>query len=182
MDPAQAELWFDRVWGERRGFAQTGLRWRSEGQFTAQAYAWPVQRAVLHEALMRAAPLADVYVGVLLRNRPHRRSSGGPLPGRYAWVDADPWGHGQEQLAATLPAPWWAVESGAPGHRHLYVDLGELRPGLEVARLSKLLSHKLGGDDFGGDNKLLRLPGTLNHKYVSQGQPPLPVRFADEHG
>ncbi len=178
---AQADLWFDRMWGDQQGFAQTALRDRRPGSgkpFEARAYRWPAQRDELPEALLAAALSLDVYVGVLLRDRPSRKSSrSSPLPGRYAWVDADPWGPEQVQLAASLPAATLMVESGAPGHLHLYVDLGELRPGAEVAELSRQLTDRFGCDDFGGDNKLLRLPGTFNHKYVERGQPPLPVRW-----
>jgi len=187
-DRAAAELWCRLLWEGRPGWAVTAVG--LDGYFTAvgrygfrafrqRSFRWPDEREDLLDRLLFAATEADVYVAPLLRDRPsrqHRRSR--PLEGRHAWLDADDWDDDRQAELVTTGAKVWSVASGGgPGNRHLYVDLGELLPGAEVTRYSARLAQAFGTDTHGGDNKLLRLPGTYNHKPHLAGGQPAEVRW-----
>lgn len=128
---------------------------------------------------MRLAATADVYCTVLLRDAPSRRyGDSQPLSGRTPWIDADNWSEAQHAQLLSWGCQVWRVASGGgPHRRHVYVDLAEDLPGTEIAQLSRRLSKAFGQDNYGGNNKLLRLPGTFNHKPVREGRPPQLVRW-----
>ena len=177
------------LWGDRAGWACTargidpfrdakgGYKHR---EWKEVAYRWPEARGDLLRDLVSAAS-DDAYVAPLLRDaRTRRVAESSPLPGRYAWLDADHWDPEREhQLAATGARILQVDSGGGNGSRHIYVDLEALEPGLAVADYAKRLADALGTDTYGGDNKLLRLPGTFNHKpRVAGGRPQL-VRWLE---
>ncbi len=184
FDPgrAAAGLWCDRVWQQREGWAITALGLdpylTTEGTyafrgFRQASFRWPSQRRDLLDVLLRQAAEADVYMAPLLRDRPsrgHTRSR--PKPGRYAWMDADNWDDERHSQLLRSGVEILSVASGGTSvSRHLYVDLGELLPGEVVTDYSKRLARAFSADNYGGNAKLLRLPGTWNHKpRVAGGQ------------
>lgn len=187
-DRSAAGLWCGRLWDGRPGWAITAVgrdpHLTAAGKYTFRAFRhrsfrWPHQRDQLLEGLLDAAPDADVYVAPLLRDRPGRsQTNSRALEGSYAWLDADDWDEDrQAELLSTGVQVWSVASGGHSGSRHLYVDLGELLPGAEVTRYSRRLARAFGTDTHGGDNKLLRLPGTFNQKPRSAGGQPVPVRW-----
>ena len=77
-----------------------------------------------------------------------------------------------------LGLPCHLLDSGGIGlRRHCYIDVGEVLPGEDIAHLSKRLAAVLGTDTAGGNNKLLRLPGTWNHKGRLLGDGARPVTW-----
>jgi hypothetical protein len=179
VDGEAADRWCRLIWGERHGQAQTARRYNGHDHgckdgkdlFKAKAYGWPTDADRLIEELLSEALVADIYVCPLLRDKPNRRKADShPLMGRYAWMDADGWDDERQALLLSTGLEVLTVGSGGPkGGRHLYVDLTQDFPGAVVAEWSRRLAKGFHTDTYGGDNKLLRLPGTFNHKGRAAG-------------
>lgn len=182
----EAELWCASVWSDRTGWAiaavghdpylvDSKLKHRRFQQF---AFEWPADRDRMLGVLLPRASTCDTYVAPLLRDAPNRRAAdSAPLPGRYAWLDADEWDEDRQRVLDGLHTRVLTVESGGgPGRLQLYVDLGRELPGHIVAGVSRELAQRCSTDTYGGDTKLLRLPGTLNHKPRLRGGEPGRVR------
>ena len=174
---AAAALWMARLWGNRDGHAclcvgvdgHLGQGGRYEFRRFSQCFhRWPVGRHRLLAQAMAAADQADVYVGVLLRSGPSRRAGTAQL-GRVAWADVDgPW---TTQRTAALDRlggwPTWQVQSGSG--RHLYLPLEDLEPPERLEGWNRRLAALLDADSGWSQTKLLRLPGTYNHKPRAAG-------------
>ena len=174
---AAAALWMARLWGNRDGHACLclgvdghltqggGYEFR---RFTQCFHRWPADRHRLLAQAMAAADQADVYVGVLLRNGPSRRA-GSAQPGRIAWADVDgAWTTQRAQALDRLGGwPTWQVQSGSG--RHLYLPLEDLEPPQRLESWNRRLAALLAADCGWSQTKLLRLPGTYNHKPRAAG-------------
>jgi hypothetical protein len=121
--------------------------------------------------ILRLGSLSDVYISVA----PRRIRNGGRRAVARAWVlwaDVDlPDGDG---LASRLPlAPGVVINTGSPGHRHLYWPLTESLAPAELERANQTLAAALGADTGAvlGVATILRPPHTRNHKHT----PPRPV-------
>ena len=174
---AAAALWMARLWGDRDGHAclclgvdgHLGQGGRYEfRRFTQCFHRWPAGRHRLLAQAMAAADQADVYVGVLLRSGPSRRA-GTAQPGRVAWADVDgAWTTQRAQALARLGGwPTWQVQSGSG--RHLYLPLEDLEPPERLEGWNRRLAALLDADSGWSETKLLRLPGTYNHKPRAAG-------------
>ena len=174
---AAAALWMARLWGNRDGHACLCLGvgghlgqggHYSFRRFTQLFHRWPAGRHRLLAQAMAAADQADVYVGVLLRSTLSRRA-GSAQPGRVAWADVD--GAWTTQRTAALDRlggwPTWQVQSGSG--RHVYLPLQELEPPERVEGWNRRLAVLLAADSGWSQTKLLRLPGTYNHKARAAG-------------
>lgn len=119
------------------------------------------------------APHGDVYVGVALRDGQggggRRAISGSHL----VFIERDC--EDRERRLEGFPfPPSVEIDSGTPGHRHLYWRLSEPATGRDVESANRRLALALGGDPASVDlARLLRPPLTLNHKHA----PPRPVRL-----
>ena len=109
---------------------------------------------------------SDVYIGVA----PRRIPSGGRHAIRRGWVlwaDIDK--PGSQPLIAALPvAPGVIIQSGTPGHQHLYWPLSEPLAPAELERANRTLARALDGDSGAvlGAATILRPPHTRNHKHT----------------
>ncbi len=180
----QLEGYVDLHYGHRSGYAVLGLRRVLEdpfrfGSFGERFYPWPAERSTLCRDALAAATTDDVFIAPLLRDSATRKiDRSAPLAGSLVWLDVDGWTNDLEQALAELALPCHLVDSGGLGQRrHVYVDVGQLLPGEEIAGLADQLARVLGTDTAGGNNKYLRPPGTLNHKPCKDGQPPGEVRW-----
>jgi hypothetical protein len=182
---AQAALWMARLWGQQDGYACLclghGGHLAPSGRYQFADFAqtfhhWPHARARLLAQAMAAAAHADVYAGVLLRARPSRRA-GTALPGRVAWADVDGgWTAERARALGRLAnRPVWQVRSGTG--RHLYLPLDQAEPPARLEAWNRRLAVLLGADAGWSETKLLRLPGTLNHKPAASGGRPAPVEW-----
>ena len=182
---AAAALWMVRLWGQQPGYGclclGVGGHLSPGGAYRfrrfQQAFTdWPASRHQLLGQAMAAAATADVYVGVLLRAQ-RSRCSGSSLPGRVAWADVDgAWTADRVAALGRLhahDAVVWQVASGAG--RHLYVPLDEPQPPERLEAWSRRLGALLAADAGWSQTKVLRLPGTFNHKPRAHGQPSAPV-------
>jgi hypothetical protein len=184
----QATLWTQRLWGDGRGHACLGLG--HEGHFTPsdryeftrfeqRFYVWPDDAELLIADALGNRDALDVYVGVLLRRRPSRKH-GTALDGRVAWADVDgPWTParqaGLDRLASRTV---WQVDSG--GGRHVYLPLDAPQPAPDLEAWNRRLGILLDADAGWSETKVLRLPGTLNHKRRARGDKPTPVQWVHE--
>jgi hypothetical protein len=151
--------------GERAESRFFDVRWRrSTGPmrrrfFTVRALA-EAQRTI---ALLAAAN--DVYVGVALRDADTHGGRASISGAQVLWVESDD----PETALRLLPfeyPPAMAVASGSPGHLQLYwrVDAPCHVAALESA--NRRLALALSGDPASTDAaRILRPPGTLNHKH-----------------
>jgi PAS domain-containing protein len=185
---AQARLWCSRMWADREGRAvlavghgghYKGTAYSFGREFEQRSYRWPEQRDELLHAALEAAPASDVYVSVLLHQSGTRgREKATAAPGGVAWVDVDgDWTLARQAALDTLGVECWQVESGARGGRHLYVPLGQLVGPERLEQVNRRLARALDGDSGWERTKVLRLPGTLNHKPRPHGLPSAPVRW-----
>jgi hypothetical protein len=174
---AAAALWMARLWGNREGHAclclgldgHQGQSGRYEFRRFTQCFdRWPAGRHRLLAQAMAATDQADVYVGVLLRSGPSRRA-GTAQPGRVAWADVDgAWTIQRAQALDRLGGwPTWQVHSGSG--RHLYLPLEDLEPPERLEGWNRRLAALLAADSGWSQTKLLRLPGTYNHKPRAAG-------------
>jgi hypothetical protein len=182
---AQAALWMARLWGNHDGHAclcvghggHLGPSGRYQfARFAQSFHRWPAARGLLLAQAMTAARHADVYVGVLLRARPARRA-GTALAGRVAWADVDgPWTAERARALGRLAGrPVWQVRSGTG--RHVYLPLDQAEPPERLQGWNRRLAALLAADAGWSETKLLRLPGTLNHKPRATGARPVPVAW-----
>jgi hypothetical protein len=174
---AAAALWMARLWGDRPGYACLCIGLEGHlgpsgsyefGRFTQSFHRWPAGRHRLLAQAMAAAGTGDVYAGVLLRTRPSRRA-GTAQPGPVAWADVDgPWTAQRAQALARLGGwPTWQVQSGSG--RHLYLPLDDLESPTRLEGWNRRLAALLAADSGWSATKLLRLPGTYNHKPRARG-------------
>jgi putative DNA primase/helicase len=182
---AAAALWMARLWGDRPGYACLCLGLDGHlsqngsyefDRFIQSFHRWPAGRRRLLAQAMAAADQADVYAGVLLRSGPSRRA-GTAQAGRVAWADVDgPWTTQRAQALDRLGGwPTWQVHSGSG--RHLYLPLRELEPPTRLEGWNRRLAVLLAADSGWSETKLLRLPGTYNHKPRARGGQSIPVAW-----
>lgn len=115
----------------------------------------------------------DVYVGVLPRGR---RAGGRDAisAGRAVWVDCDT-PEAVAALAEFALEPSMAILSGSGANRHVYWLLDEPVVVDVIESINRRLASRLGGDRRACDGaRILRVPGTLNHKH----EPPTDVTAA----
>jgi hypothetical protein len=115
--------------------------------------------------ILQLGPLSDVYIGVA----PRRSRNGGRRAVARAWVlwaDVDL--PDSDEFASRLPlAPGVVINTGSPGHRHLYWPLSQPLAPAELERANATLAHALSADTGAvlGAATILRPPQTRNHKH-----------------
>ncbi len=185
----EAQRWVDRLWEQRPGRAVLGLGnggfYKGAAytftDFEQRSYRWPDDREQLLDEALTAAPTLDVYASVLL----HRPGTGGRKkdtagPGAVAWADVDgDWTPERQVALDALDLPAWQVTSGARGGRHIYLPLDETVQPDRLEQINRRLAAALAADDGWERTKVLRLPGTLNHKPRPHGRPSVPVRWVE---
>jgi hypothetical protein len=183
-----AAVWMARVWGDREGYAGIflghGGHYPDGGgyaftRFESRWFRWPKQLPDALELVVGACTQADVFTGVLLRDGPSRRW-GNARPGRVCWADVDgDWTPERDQAIRRLRASGvtvWQVASGSGG-RHVYVVPGMLLPPDQLEAYNRRLAAFLAADAGWSETKVLRPPGTFNHKPRARGGASVPVRW-----
>ena len=163
------ELVWEHLFADQRGYLC--LAHRAAG-VVHEYYTWPDERGAAATRALELGQRRDVWFCVrLLAER--RRAKATPGPVLALWCDLE---QPLEPVDWPDDVPWPTaiVESGRGWH--CYWRLSEPVDPAEAAQLSRLLAELLGGDLAAADAaRLLRVPGTLNHKY----QPPRPVRLRE---
>ncbi|MBA3376656.1 MAG: hypothetical protein H0U00_12755, partial [Actinobacteria bacterium] len=168
----QAAAWVDALWGDREGHAHfcfgVGGYFNDAGKYQFERWhersgRWPDDRERFLEEAMERAATDDVYVAPYLRSNASRKK-GSALPSRWLYADADePLGSILSPSGVALLGPGGLlVDSGRGRHPYLHLP-EELEPDV-LERLNRHLARALGADAGWAENKVLRLPGTWNHK------------------
>jgi hypothetical protein len=124
------------------------------------------------------APVADVYIGVALRDR--KAGDGASVTRSHLlWADID---HrdAAERLGGFAHQPTMTVASGSAGRLHAYWLLDTVAPIDDVMLANRKLAGALGGDLMMGQSRvsMLRPPATFNHKHT----PPAEVQIVELAG
>jgi hypothetical protein len=137
------------------------LRAKAPGGGMVQSW-HPCPLAAAKDALA-IGHLTDVYVGVLPRSR---RNGGADavVSSRVVWVECDT-PHSVDRVLSHEHPPSMVVCS-SPGRAHAYWQLTRPLEPVHVARGNRRLAHALSGDLNATDSaRILRVPGTFNHKH-----------------
>ena len=150
------------------------IRYRTRRGMRSLFYPARSRRRSLHELVRNVSAYADVYIGCSLRRV--RRGDKAALGEAWVlWVEFDTPAAGAALDAFACP-PTMTVASGTPGHLHAYWQLTRPVRSEVLEDANRRLAHALGGDPVCFDaGRILRPPGTLNHKH----QPPRAVRLQD---
>ena len=125
------------------------------------------------QMIERLASRNDVYVGVAPRDTDTRGGRSAIAAGEVLWVESDD-PQTALRLLAFAPQPSMAVASGSAGHLQLYWRLAGPCDVTALESANRRLALALAGDPASTDAaRILRPPGTLNHKH----DPPRPVEI-----
>ena len=128
-----------------------------------------------YELAQDAGPYWDAYFGVLPRVRKGGKAEDCVTETHVLWVDVDAKktggkGPALQSLAGLLTVPSIIVDSGH-GY-HAYWLLRDKVPITQAQEAMRGLAREVRGDSVWDAPRIMRLPGTQNHK----DDPPLPVR------
>jgi hypothetical protein len=139
----------------------------------------PTRRAAAAVAdIRRAAHHADVFVGAAPRTRP-RGDRTGIDNAAIVWAECDDPSSARRATSWSV-LPSIVIRSGSPGRVHAYWLLDRPLPTEALERANRRLVHALGADPASADaTRMLRPPGTLNHKHDPPASVTL-VRLSDE--
>jgi hypothetical protein len=136
---------------------------------------WPEEAEGTLLAIVEMAAVGDVYVCPYLRRTAEGRNKGDAVSLRLVHCDVDIY----VDPARVTDLGGFAINSGTPGHAHVYVPF--TRPVIVAHHevLAKGMIHHLGADKGKwSDNDVLRPPGTFNYKpTVFDNLPPAPVTW-----
>jgi hypothetical protein len=127
-------------------------------------YEWPreADAAVAWVAREITTPRELYHCAHLLTERRRRRRYAAPVAS--LWVDRD----GPQGAEEQIP-PASLVVASSPGHTQEYWGLRQPLASAQAAVANRALAHQVGADPSGWDlTQLLRIPGTVNHKYAEQ--------------
>ena len=182
----QAARWVDAVWEERRGFFYFafghGGFFNAAGKYEFRRWderpgEWPRDRdRFLEEALARSVGV-DVYVAPYLRSIPSRKK-GTALASSLIYADVDELDEGARGFERLLLGPGGLLVSSGAG-LHAYVRLSDDLAPDELELWNRRLAAALHADAGWAENKVLRLPGTLNHKERAHGRASRPVTLLE---
>ncbi len=164
FQPEVASRFLDLLWGTREGFGEIRT-FLSDGVVHQGFWSWPPARMSKLLTVLGDDIGVDQFAGVLLR---HSATSGGTTncedETEWLWADVD------EKRGATFShllrsislEPQVVVDSGHGWH--LYWRLVEPVPTHVAQEAMKVIAAALGGDAVGDAARIMRVPGTVNHK------------------
>ncbi len=167
----QLERFLTVLAGERPDGRFLDVRWRRPGSRMRRRFL-PAGESTRARVLI--APLAarcDIYVGVALRDGERHGGRSAIGSSHMVWLESD---HAltAERLRSFALQPSILIASGTPGHVQAYWRLERPQPPAAVEAINRRLAYALAGDSGCADiARILRPPGTLNHKH----SPPRPV-------
>ncbi len=163
-DPAsEAVEFFTLLHGDQDGYLVTfsGTRQGEKLASPRERYhAWPSEAAQAGQHVADATATGqEVYACAHLLTKP-KRIKDNAAPVSALWSDYD-----REGWPNDAPRPALIVES-SPGRWQVYLRLTEAIEPTRAELLNKRLTAMVGADPSGYDlTQLLRIPGTVNHKY-----------------
>jgi hypothetical protein len=141
------------------------VRWRKPGQSMRRRFLAADRARQAERLIASCARRGDAFVGVALRNSDVHGGRAAIGASHLAWLESD-----NPRSAALLDSfphpPSMLVASGTPGHLQAYWALDRCCDVEELERLNRRLALALAGDSGCTDAaRILRPPGTLNHKH-----------------
>lgn len=141
------------------------IRWLTGERRMSRRFV-PAQRtSEAAHLITRLAAQNDVYVGVALRDGQRDGGKHAISGSHLLYIDMD---HSGTQLALARfeCPPTMEVASGTPDHLHVYWQLNQRASSSQVESANRRIARLLGGDPACVDiARVLRPPGTLNHKH-----------------
>ena len=169
----EAELYLQLLRSSAPPGGLLDVRYRTRGHQLARCFLG-LDTAQAARALITLGTQTDVYVGCAMRVRRRGRRED-VAPTALPWADCDD-PPASAALHTFTRAPSMIVASGSPANTHAYWALTHTLPVEEVEYANHRLAQALGADPRCADAaRILRVPGTLNHKH----DPPRPVRLLD---
>lgn len=157
--------------GELPGERFLDVRWRRPGSRMHRRFLPALQTSRAAALIASLAPRCDVYLGAALRDSDRHGGRSSIATSQMVWLESD---HAltAERLRAFACQPSILIASGTPGHVQAYWKLDRPHPADAVEAVNRRLAYALAGDSGCADiARILRPPGTLNHKH----QPARPV-------
>lgn len=165
----------DRFLGTLAGELPEGrfldVRWRRAGSRMQRRFLAASETSRAGILIASLAARCEVYVGVALRESDRHGGRASITTSHLVWLESD---HAltAERLRGFACQPSVLVASGTPGHVQAYWKLDRPEPAGAVEAINRRLAYALAGDSGCADiARILRPPGTLNHKHT----PPRPV-------
>lgn len=155
------EQFLDVIWKAYRGYAE--LRILKEEAMEQHFFSWPSEKNDLLTTIA-VNHMNDVFGGVLLRTEPKGDSAHCRKETEWLWADVD-WKKGTtfgDILRKITLNPQVIVDSGHGWH--LYWHLDKPVPTDLATGAMRVLAVELGGDIVGDPARIMRIPGTWNHK------------------
>jgi hypothetical protein len=159
--------------GDRPAGHYFDIRWSpgSRGAGMERSFVPALRTHLAASLIERHAPERDVYVGAALRTTDGFGGKQAIAGSHLAYIECDT-RSAAEALTDFPHPPTMAIASGTPGHLHAYWHLDHCESNEAIERANRRLAAHLGGDLASVDiARILRPPGTLNHKH----HPPRPV-------
>ena len=169
----EAELYLQLLRSSAPPGGLLDVRYRTRGHQLARCFLG-LDTPQAARALVTLGAQTDVYVGCAMRVRRRGRRED-VAPTALLWADCDDLA-ASATMHAFAPPPSMIVASGSPANTHAYWALTHPLPTEELEYANHRLAQALGADPHCADAaRILRVPGTLNHKH----DPPRPVRLLD---
>ena len=153
-----------------RGDGLLEARYRMPSGGMGQLFHPAARWKAINETIGGLGQRTDVYVGAAPRT--HRHGGASAIDAVWTlWVDCDDRA-AVDALEDFRPAPAVVILTGSGPNRHAFWPLRESLTAEQAVRANRRLAHALGADMRSTDAaRILRPPGTLNHKH----DPPRPV-------
>jgi len=160
----------DVVWGRQDGYVCLSTKEPgNKKSWSDNIYKWPQDRAKIGKFIKRHAEDYDVYWAPMVFSKP-QRSAGYSTPCPYLWADLDPV---NPHNCFIKPSIAW--ESSPGRYQAIWLLSDDIDP-VDHDELNKRMTYAVQADKSGWDlTQVLRIPGTLNHKYVER--PPVKLMW-----
>jgi len=143
------------------GYVYSPLISPVEKSINQQFFLWPNEKDSLKSWITSRSEIGNIYVSpVVYREQDaHKKFA---KASNVVWVEYD--GESLPNLSG-LPKPDCIIQSSSVSHQHIYWRINNTSSLGEIEEVNRRLSRHIGADSGWAINKLLRPPGTKNHKY-----------------
>lgn len=157
FDIETSDAYLGRRFDNQEGYVAVAVRFNN-AEWVEHQYLWPESRSnILRDVKQLENKRADIYVCPLLRKDMGRDKWNG-LEGSTVFADLD----GGKIPTDLLPCT--ELVNTSPGSYHAYITLSDTAPVERIEALNYGLAKVSKADQPGANNRVLRLPGTLNFK------------------
>lgn len=161
--PTTIGEFFDAVYGPTTGWVRIARRDVSNNLFQESFYQWPIDRSSIVNLCISSAPSYDVFYSPALFKSDESSKKSNVQSARVAWLDFDGNVPDPESLK-DVPQPSIRLISSSSGHEHWYWLLDADQSTSQIETLNRKLVAATNADTVWDAGRLLRPPGTYNHK------------------